>query len=342
MSKQLLWGIVSAGAISEDFAKAFQTLDQSKQCLNGVAASSFDKAHEFAKKFNIPNVYDDYEKLFQSDKIHVVYIGAINTMHKDLCLKAFENGKHILCEKPMCMNRQEQEEIFKKAKEKNLFFMEALWSRFFPLYDRLRDEIFNKKSLGEVKMFQGNYLTAHDKERVKSKELGGGDLFDVGIYPIQLACLVFDHEKPIEIVATGFLRETGTDVAGNITLKYSNERLASIAYHANVTRHQSAIIAGDKGIIRFPNYSSKPTEMILPNGELIKSPLPDIGETHFSHSAGLRYEAEATRIAIEQGLIEHPYAKWDHSRLILDILEESRKQIGYKLAQEEGKETVKP
>jgi dihydrodiol dehydrogenase / D-xylose 1-dehydrogenase (NADP) len=121
------WGIVSTGLISEDFAKAIKSWSEKKHQhqVVGVSARDLDSAKEFAEKFQIPTYYDSYEKLFADKNVNVVYIGSVNQTHRELCLKAIEAGKHVLCEKPMTINRAEQEDVLKAAEKKNVFFMEV-------------------------------------------------------------------------------------------------------------------------------------------------------------------------------------------------------------------------
>ncbi len=121
----LRWGIAGAGKISFDFCLALQTLDKKEHSIHAIGARSEERARELAEKLNIARHYGSYDELFADADIDVVYIGTVNTTHKDLALQALQNGKHVLCEKPVAMNSKDLEEILQKAKEKNLFFMEV-------------------------------------------------------------------------------------------------------------------------------------------------------------------------------------------------------------------------
>ena len=127
MSNELVlrWGIVSAGFISQDFCTALKSLNSDKHVLSAVAARKLDDAEKFAQKYNISRYYDSYDKLFDDKEVNIVYIGSINTSHRELCLKAIAAGKHVLCEKPMSISCAEQEEVLTAAKENNVFFMEV-------------------------------------------------------------------------------------------------------------------------------------------------------------------------------------------------------------------------
>lgn len=126
MSENVLnWGIVSSGAISQDFCTALKSLKSDKHILSAVAARSLSDAKSFAERFEIPTYYEGYDKLFVDPNINIVYVGTLNNTHKELCLKAIAAGKHVLCEKPMSISRAEQEEVLNAAKQYNVFFMEV-------------------------------------------------------------------------------------------------------------------------------------------------------------------------------------------------------------------------
>ena len=133
-----------------------------------------------------------------SFKVEVVYVGAIHPAHISIVKLLLNNGKHILCEKPLGMNVKETKEMLNLAKEKNLFFMEAIWSRVQPSYLRLKEEI-QKGSIGEVYHVQAEFGAYIPCDRMIKKELGGGACLDIGIYCIQLAQFVFDGETPSKV-----------------------------------------------------------------------------------------------------------------------------------------------
>lgn len=324
----LKWGIVACGKISNDFCTALLTLKSDKQKLQACAARDLNAAKSFAEKFGISNFYNSYDSVFSDKDVNIVYIGSLHTSHKELSIKALNAGKHVLCEKPMAMNSKEQEEVLAASKANNKFFMEALWTRHFPSIARLKQEL-RCGTIGDLKFFTSNFMVPiKEIDRMKLKELGGGAIYDIGIYPIQLACLAFDHEKPIKITATGHLMDTGVDESCSITLLFSGGRFAVINMSTITTMYAPTHLVGDKGVMQIPHFSWCPSELILPNGEVAKFPYPECAETNFQNSVGLRYQAESAYEAISNGWIEHPYVTHDHSRLICQIMDEARKQLG--------------
>ena len=128
----LNWGIISAGLISQDFCTAVQSLNSDKHVIKAIGARNQDDAKKFAERFGVPKAYGSYDEVYADKDVNVVYIGSINTTHRENCLKAIQAGKHVLCEKPMSMSVEEQEEVLKAAAEKGVFFMVTMVSsRFF-------------------------------------------------------------------------------------------------------------------------------------------------------------------------------------------------------------------
>jgi dihydrodiol dehydrogenase / D-xylose 1-dehydrogenase (NADP) len=114
---------------------------------------------------------------------------------------------------------------------------------------QIKQEIANGE-IGELKFFSGSFMVpVGNVERVKKLELGGGGLLDIGIYPIQLACLMFNHEKPIKITCTGHLMPTGVDECCTVTLLFPGQRIASINVSTNVTMFGATHLIGTKGVL---------------------------------------------------------------------------------------------
>lgn len=145
----LKWGILSAGKISHDFANAMGTLDKNDHQIVAVAARDLKRAQVFANRFDIPKAYSSYLELAQNPDIEVVYVGALHTQHLNTSLLMLEHGKHILCENPLCMTEKQTKQLIAYAKQKKLFLMEAIWSRCFPSYQYIREQIESGK-LGEI------------------------------------------------------------------------------------------------------------------------------------------------------------------------------------------------
>lgn len=145
----LTWGIAAAGKISHDFVNAIGTLNGEEHQIVAVAARDLGRSEDFAKRFDIPKAYGSHLELAEDPEIEVVYVGTLNPQHFEVALLMLEHGKHVLVEKPLCINENQSRRLITFAQQKNLFLMEAIWSRCFPSYQYVRDQI-EKGVLGEI------------------------------------------------------------------------------------------------------------------------------------------------------------------------------------------------
>lgn len=146
----LKWGIAAAGKISHDFVNAMtSTLSEDEHQVVAVAARDLSRAEDFAKRFGIPKAHGSYIELAKDVDVEVVYVGTLNPQHFEVAMMMLENGKHLLVEKPLCMNEKQSKKLIAYAERKKLFLMEAVWTRFFPCYQYVRKQI-QSGMLGEI------------------------------------------------------------------------------------------------------------------------------------------------------------------------------------------------
>ncbi|CAK8679886.1 trans-1,2-dihydrobenzene-1,2-diol dehydrogenase-like [Clavelina lepadiformis] len=338
----LKWGICAAGKISNDFVLSLNALSDADHKICAVAASDLGRAKAFAKTHNILKAYSSYEELAADKDVGIVYIGNLNTQHFSTTKLMLSSGKHVLCEKPLAVNVNETKALFKIAKAKNLFLMEAIWSRCFPAYHKVQ-ELLDSDVIGTV-----NHVQAHFGEvfepiapRILSRDQAGGALLDRGIYPVQFAQFVF-KEKPLKQSSHASLTETGVDETCHIFLTYSNERTAFVSTSFVANFPNEAVICGTKGTIKvcFPLWCPNKVELIINYGEpeVFQFDLParpTYADYNFRNSEGLQYEAEEVRRCINEGLIESPLVTSEMSIGIAQIIENARKEIGYSLPQDD-------
>ncbi|XP_016374040.1 trans-1,2-dihydrobenzene-1,2-diol dehydrogenase-like [Sinocyclocheilus rhinocerous] len=295
------WGICGAGNISHDFS-----------FIVAVAARSLESAEKFAKTHGIPKAYGSYQELVKDPNIDVLYIGVLHTHHLQVGLLFLNAGKNVLCEKPFAMNLREVRQLVSAARENNVFLMEAVWSRCFPVYAEV-GRLLSESAVGQVKMVKVYFgLPLLDRERATQKEQGGGALMDIGIYCLQFALMVFKGERPESIHATGVLLPSGTV---NITI-------ALVTVHI----HCAKCIYLRWFLVAHPMHC--PTVLEL-NGKKTEFPLPEPGlPLNFHNSTGLRYEAEEVRRCLLKGLKESIKMSLTDSELLIEIMDEARRQVG--------------
>lgn len=330
----LRWGIASAGKISNDFASALSTWPKEQHLIVAVSARKLGDAQKFAKLHGIAKSYEGYEALAQDPDVDAVYIGAINPTHYEIGTMMLDHGKHVLCEKPLCMNEGQTKRLLAHAKEKKLFMMEAIWSRFFPTYIQLRNRI-DTGELGEIQEVNvefGFYLS--DVDRLRMKALGGGTVLDLGVYTIQ-ACLWAFRAAPTKIIAKGQLNEEGVDMAMEAELHFPNGGVAKMKTSGLNKLSNKAVVRGTKGTITLHDFWC-PISMTDIDGSLKEFPLPKAKHSfNFPNSCGLRYEAEEARKCINAGLLECETVTHNESILISHIQDEIRKQIGVRFPEDE-------
>lgn len=323
----LHWGIAGAGKISHDFVTALGILPTSEHVVVAIAARDLSRAQKFSSLHKIKNAYDSYAKLAEDKDVDIVYIGTLNPQHFEIAQLMLNHGKHVLCEKPMTMNLKQTTELINLAKKKKLFLMEAIWSRCFPTYEAIKKEI-DSGSIGDIHQVIVSFgFKMPNVDRLNLKSLGGGTILDLGVYGIQFACLVFNHDVPCTVRAAGILNSEGVDQSVSATLVYNGNRTATIVTHCLVDLPNEAYILGTKGMIKVPQFWCPPT-VDLPSGTVNASLSEGAHKFNFINSAGLRFEAEEARNCILKGLIESPKVSHDMSLLIARLEDEIRREVG--------------
>ncbi|XP_066558005.1 trans-1,2-dihydrobenzene-1,2-diol dehydrogenase isoform X2 [Amia ocellicauda] len=302
------WGICGAGKISNDFIVALKTLPPEEHQIVAVAARDWMHAQQFARKHGIRRAYGSYEALTKDEDIDVVYVGVLHTEHLKVGLMLLQAKKNVLCEKPFAMNSREVQQLIAASKKSNVFLMEAIWTRFFPVSIEV-SRLLDQKTIGEVKLVKAYFGSPQlHIPRCVEKETGGGALLDIGVYCLQFICMVFNGEKPQAIHATGVCLDSGVDESMAVVLKFSRNRLALCAFSISATLPNDATICGTKGTIRIPAPMWCPTSLLVNDTES-QYPLPDPAmPLNFTNSTGLRYEAEEVRQCLLKG--NHVQRRW--------------------------------
>lgn len=321
------WGCVGVGSIAHDFFTAIKSnLPHDEHEFTAVAARDSSRALGFAEKFDFKKSFGSYDELIKDPDVEVVYVASIHLTHAELCIKLMNAGKHVLCEKPMTLNLKQTKLVLEAAKRNNVFFMEGLWSRFFPVYKQIQKDIL-ENNLGTIKFVRAEFCVAFSHiERFQKLELGGGGCMEIGSYVIAFATMVFG-EMPESITAQGTLMPTGVDEGGCILLRYKSGAMASLTYHCGIPESDnSAVILGNKGKIKIEAPFYCPTKVTTPSGSY-EFPLKE-GTYNFLNSAGLHYEAAAVRKYLKSGAKEADEAPHSHSEMISAITEDVRRQLG--------------
>jgi predicted dehydrogenase len=259
MSRVISWGILGTGFVAGEFAKGLLTLGDAR--LLGVASRTKAKAQGFANVFKIERIYENYEHLVQDPAIDIVYIATPQATHHELALLCLQAGKPILCEKPFTLNAQQAREIIDLARQKQLFCMEAMWTRFMPLIKQVKS-IIDRGEIGEVKMLTadfGNPIEYNLNSRLFNAELGGGALLDRGVYCLSLAYYLLG--APNRIVSDAIISQAGADEQSAMILHYPQGGLAVLSQSLRTYSTNEAVIMGTTGQIRIHDLWIRPDKI---------------------------------------------------------------------------------
>jgi len=245
-NRKIKWGIIGPGNIASQFAADLLLIDNAE--LTAVASRDISKANEFARIFNAYKTYDSYDLLFEDPEVEIVYIATPHNSHAELSIKALKNGKHVLCEKPMSLSYNDAERMIEASRVHHKFFMEAFWTRFIPAVQDVLHKI-NSGIIGEVNYVKADFAfhgSETENKRLFDPELGGGALFDIGVYPLFLSYIVLGN--PNEVMARAIKHKNDIDLQTSILLNYE---AAQSVLHASIVSESDmkAVISGTEGRI---------------------------------------------------------------------------------------------
>lgn len=244
------FGIIGAGNIAHKFIEAVRMTKNAD--ITAVASKSLERARDWAEKEGLSRYYDSYETLLADPDIDIIYIATLSNAHYDNIKACLEAGKHVICEKPMTQTASQAQEMITLAREKQLFLMEGMWSRFLPKSLRVRRWI-QEGRIGELHLMQANIGWKADKtynKRLFYPELGGGSLYDIGIYPMELLPYYADQK----ITQMQFLKKDySTGVDDIVSLNLQLERcIANIQCSFTTKMPEDAYLYGSDGYIHIP------------------------------------------------------------------------------------------
>lgn len=321
MRGNIKWGILATGHIAHKFASDLQLVEDAE--LVAVASRNIDKGVAFAKRYGAKTAYGSYEELIEDKNVEVIYIATPHTLHYENTMRCLEAGKNVLCEKPLGMNSKQVSEMIRKAKEKGLFLMEALWTRFIPSYLKFR-EIALSGVIGDIKLIQSDfgYVAPENPEgRLLNKSLGGGALLDIGIYPVFLALDIAGN--PDYISAEGILNSDEIDETCGIIFKYSkNGIIADLNTTLFSNTPVESTVFGTRGNVKLNRMWHVPSSIVLQHEDGYEN------FTFEKNGNGYEYEIMEVNQCLRNGKIQSESLNFEKSIEIHYILDNIRKQIG--------------
>ncbi|KAK9452828.1 hypothetical protein V1511DRAFT_117875 [Dipodascopsis uninucleata] len=337
------WGIIGAGWISSWFVEDLQVArpnPKANHIIQAIGSSSLQKSQKFAKDYYpklcpCPSLYGSYQELYADPHVDVIYVGTPHAFHAEQVLEMLEAGKHVLCEKPITINAKEAQKLANVAREKGLFLMEAMWTRFTPAVAKLRQLIHVDKEIGEVKRVLVDFGFFHDVDnkseasRIKNINLGAGVLIDMGVYCLTLAKLALDRkigkDSDVPKVTACHSLFNNVDYITSVILQYPDtdrQGICTITAYCNSDPDNFMRVEGTNGVIIVGGVNTaRPNKVTLTYRNKKKNPViydfPAPGR-------GFYWEADAVAVDIVNGKTEDDLMPLDETLFIMKLLDDIR------------------
>lgn len=317
----LRWGIIGPGHIAAEFVPAVQRF--TSQQVAAVASRSLERSTAFAKRFGLPLAFGSVDELLARTDIDAVYVAVPTAQHLPIGLQAIAAGKHVLIEKPLANSAADGKLLTEAAQAAGVMLMEALWSRYLPQFDVIR-QLVADGVLGEVQLV----LADHGRALVSREDVvdpSASVIAGMGIYPIALASELLG--APSAILAQGLASPNGVDLTATVALKHPSGALAALNTSIITRTPIIASIAGSQARIDIAEHFFTPTGFTLATREKLSQRLEWTDPTGMAFYDGLSWEATALATYAAEGRFESPLHDHQETLSILATIDEARSQV---------------
>lgn len=322
MADKIRWGILGCGSIAIKFAEALRAVDEAE--LVAIGSRTEEKANAFGDTYHIPRRYGSYQKLADDQDLDIIYIATPHHLHAENTILCLNAGKNVLCEKPLAVNARQGRAMMDCARANKRFLMEAMWTRFLPVMDKVRS-LLTEDAIGQVRMLTADFgfrcADQAELNRISDPLLAGGALLDVGVYPLALSSMLFG--KPLQIHSAATFGQTGVDEQNAAILTYSQGQLAILTSAVQTQTPHEATIMGTEGMIRLHRSWWSGNQLIIaPRGQSEQSMvLPTFDN-------GFIYEILAVQNDLRAGRLDNRVMPLNESLEILQTMDTIRGQWG--------------
>lgn len=284
------WGILGTGAISAKFVAGLAAAREAEVAF--VASRSLERAQAFAAGWGIKRAIVGYAEAAAEGGVDAIYVATPPSEHTSHALLCISAGIPVLVEKPFASSAEEASMIAEAARSKSVFAMEAMWTRFLPAAQAMRD-LVAARSVGEIRLVAGNFGMSHAPDEANgifNPSLGGGALSHLGVYPLSLAQWIFG--SPLVMQAVGSVGSTGVDEDAAFQLQYAGGVIGSFFVSVRAWAPDDFQVLGAEGMIGLRG------SIVRPNGLTLSQEAPRPHEKSvFGWRARLRQHALVHRIA---------------------------------------------
>lgn len=246
------WAVLGTGVIANEMAVALKKIGRN---IYAVGNRTYSKAVDFAKKYGIEKVYDDYNDMFTDSDVDVIYITTPHNTHIEFMKKAIRNDKHILVEKSITLNSRELNEAMELAALHNVVIGEAMTIYHMPVYKKLK-KILDSGRLGKVNLITmnfGSYKEYNMNNRFFNRNLAGGAMLDIGVYALSFI-RYFMTEKPDKLLSQLKKAPTGVDEQAGLLLMNNDGQMATVMLSLHSKQPKRGMVSCEKGHIEIMEY----------------------------------------------------------------------------------------
>ena len=321
------WGILGPGRIAEEFATALAAVDDA--CLYGVASRDRTRAEKFARDYGASAYYDNYEALIDDPAVDAIYIATPHRFHFQQARDCILGGKPVLCEKPLTVNAAEAEALIKLASDSGVFLMEAMRTRYLPVYQEVRRWLDEGKIGAATKITSsfGFEFPRDSQDRLLNHELAGGVLLDMGMYNLSMSQWIFGSQ-PESYSIEGMLGDTRVDEHDKVNLVYSGARTSEFTNSMNTRLENDLTIYGRGGRITVhPTFWNATRATLSVNDGLSAKDETRTIKRNF-RATGMEYEIEEAVDCILTGQLESPRMRLDDTLNTMKLMDQLRSAMG--------------
>lgn len=319
-------GILGAGNIAAKMAYTVGKMDGVE--IAAAASRDIKKAQEFASKYGIKKAYGSYDELAKDNELDLIYVATPHSHHFEHTMLCLEKGRNVLCEKAFMINSEQAKTVLEYAKEKKLFVMEAMWTRFLPFAKEVK-KLLDDGIIGKVRMMEAHYcFECQNVERMKNPLLAGGALLDLGIYPLTAMAIIMGTDFN-DVKTSAVLTENGVDARNHTVFTWKDGRMAALTSAMDMRAKDEIRVYGENGYAEIDHVANWSEMRVYDSNEKLTSvyKCPE-------QISGYEYEVQNSVNAILDGKTEDEIMPHKTTIEMMSVMDNLRKEWGMKYPME--------